>query len=119
MAYGFEALLGNEFHASTIPSVGPNLTPNGAGYANGQGGQSCAGVGGASPGATSVTGREYLASMSFSHSHVWRNFGIICAWWVLFVALTIVFTSRWKLPREGPRSLLIPREQQYTIHGGT
>ncbi|CAP95463.1 Brefeldin A resistance protein [Penicillium chrysogenum] len=113
MAYGFEALLGNEFHSSIIPCVGPNLIPNGPGYTNGEGGQSCAGVGGASPGATSVTGREYLASMSFSHSHVWRNFGIICAWWVLFVALTIFFTSRWKLPGEGARSLLVPREQQY------
>ncbi|KAJ6184417.1 hypothetical protein N7519_005718 [Penicillium mononematosum] len=113
MAYGFEALLGNEFHSSIIPCVGPNLIPNGPGYTSGEGGQSCAGVGGASPGATSVTGREYLASMSFSHSHVWRNFGIICAWWVLFVALTIFFTSRWKLPGEGARSLLVPREQQY------
>ncbi|KAJ5771732.1 hypothetical protein N7520_002261 [Penicillium odoratum] len=113
MAYAFESLLANEFHSSTIPCVGPNLIPNGPGYTAEAGGQSCAGVGGALPGATSVTGRDYLASMSFSHSHVWRNFGIICAWWVLFVALTIFFTTRWKLPGEGARSLLIPREQQY------
>jgi ABC-type multidrug transport system ATPase subunit len=51
--------------------------------------------------------------MSFSHSYVWRNFGIICAWWMLFVALTIFFTSRWKLPAGGAPSLLVPREQQY------
>lgn len=112
MAYGFEALLGNEFHGQDLACVGPNLVPNGPGYIAGEGGQSCAGVAGARPGATSVTGDEYLAAMSFSHSHVWRNVGIICAWWVFYVALTIFFTSRWKLLGEGGRSLLIPREDQ-------
>jgi ABC-type multidrug transport system ATPase subunit/ABC-type multidrug transport system permease subunit len=112
MAYGFEALLGNEFHDQVIPCYGPNLIPSGPGYM-GEGGQSCAGVIGAIPGATSLTGDEYLAALSFSHSHIWRNFGIICAWWVLFVALTIVFTSRWKLLGEGGRNLLIPRELQH------
>ncbi|KAJ6073237.1 hypothetical protein N7467_011322 [Penicillium canescens] len=109
MAYGFEALLGNEFHEQVIPCVGPNLIPNGPGY-TGEGGQSCAGVGGAMSGAASLTGDAYLSSMSFSHSHIWRNLGIIIAWWILFVALTIFFTSRWKLLGEGGRSLLIPRE---------
>ncbi|KAK9241735.1 ABC-2 type transporter-domain-containing protein, partial [Lipomyces tetrasporus] len=113
MAYGFEALLGNEFHGQDIPCVGPNIIPNGPGYTEGIGGQSCAGVGGALPDATSVTGDDYLAYMSFSHSHIWRNFGINCAWWVLFVALTIFFTSRWKQMGEGGRNLLIPREQQH------
>ncbi len=111
MAYGFEALLGNEFHGQEIPCVGPYIIPNGPGYTGGTGGQSCAGVGGALTGATSLTGDEYLAHMSFSHNHVWRNFGINCAWWVLFVALTTFFTSRWKQAGEGSRKLLIPREQ--------
>lgn len=71
MAYGFEALLGNEFHDQIIPCYGPNLVPSGPDYV-GEGGQSCAGVIGASPGATSLTGDEYLAAMSFSHSHIWR-----------------------------------------------
>ena len=78
MAYGFEALLGNEFYGQVIPCYGPNLIPSGPGYV-GEGGQSCAGVVVAAPGATSLTGDEYLAAMSFSHSHIWRNFGIICA----------------------------------------
>ncbi|KAE8388163.1 ABC-2 type transporter-domain-containing protein [Aspergillus alliaceus] len=111
MAYGFEALLGNEFHDQIIPCYGPNLIPSGPDYV-GEGGQSCAGVVGAAPGTTSLTGDEYLAAMSFSHSHIWRNFGIICAWWVLFVVLTVIFTSRWKLLGEGDRKLLIPRELQ-------
>ncbi|KAJ6134709.1 hypothetical protein N7523_001031 [Penicillium sp. IBT 18751x] len=112
MAYGFEALLGNEFHDQDIPCVGPNLVPSGPGYTIEKGGQSCAGVGGAVSSATSLTGDAYLSSMSFSHSHIWRNLGIIIAWWILFIALTIFFTSRWKLLGEGGRSLLIPRELQ-------
>lgn len=107
MAYGFEALLGNEFHGQDIP----NLIPNGPGYLPGEGGQACAGVSGARVGASSLTVDEYLWSMEFSHDHVWRNVGIICAWWVLFVALTIFFTSKWKFTGDGGRSLLIPREK--------
>ncbi|GKU13971.1 unnamed protein product, partial [Fusarium langsethiae] len=113
MAYGFEALLGNEFHNQEIPCVGPYLIPNGPGYVGGNGGQACSGVGGAEPGAAFVTGDAYLSHMSFSHSHIWRNFGINCAWWVLYVGLTIFFTSRWKQVGEGSRNLLIPREQQH------
>ncbi|KAM0327218.1 hypothetical protein ACHAQA_006352 [Verticillium albo-atrum] len=113
MAYGFEALLGNEFHGTEIDCVGPYIIPNGPGYTDGQGGQSCTGVGGAAIGATSLTGDDYLAHMSFSHSHIWRNVGIVTAWWIFFVALTIFFTSKWKALGEGGRSLLIPREQQH------
>lgn len=115
LAYGFEALLANEFHGQNIPCVGVNIIPSGPGYGNGLGGQACAGVGGAEVGATSVTGDEYLASLSYSHSHVWRNFGITWAWWVLFAGLTIYFTTRWKQMGEGGRSLLIPREQQHMV----
>ncbi|KAH7112111.1 ABC-2 type transporter-domain-containing protein [Dendryphion nanum] len=121
MAYGFEAIVANEFHGQNIPCVGPNLVPNGLGYGNGSGigsedgSQACTGVGGARLGATSVTGDDYLSYLGFSHSHIWRNFGILVAWWVLYVGATIFFTSRWKLQGEGGRGLLIPREQQVQV----
>lgn len=112
MAYTFEALAANEFHGVELPCVGPNLIPNGPGYGPEVGGQSCVGVIGASPGDTSFSGDSYLAGLSYSHSHVWRNFGILCVWWAFFIALTAVFTSQWKLAGEG-RKLLVPREQQH------
>lgn len=115
LAYGFEALLANELHGQQIPCVGVNIVPGGPGYGTGEGGQACAGVGGAHVGATSVLGDDYLASLSYSHSHVWRNFGIQWAWWVLFAGLTIFFTTKWKEMGEGGRSLLIPREQQHLV----
>lgn len=116
MAYAFDALLSNEFHGKTIPCVGPNLVPSGPEFAGDEGSQACAGVGGARPGVAFVTGDDYLASLTYSHSHVWRNFGIVWAWWVLFVAITIIFTSRWRSSSDDGPSLLIPRENAHVVN---
>ncbi|KAJ5084892.1 hypothetical protein NUU61_009471 [Penicillium alfredii] len=110
LSYGFESLLSNEFQGKIIPCIGNNIIPQGPGYTNPQH-QSCAGVGGAIPGETTVTGEAYLASLSYSHSHVWRNFGIVWAYWFLFVVVTIIATSRWQSPSESGNSLAIPRER--------
>ncbi|KAK9785219.1 putative ABC-2 type transporter [Seiridium cardinale] len=110
LAYAFDALLSNEFHGKTIPCVGNNLVPLGAGYDDPLY-MSCAGVGGAVQGETSVSGDAYLASLSYSYDHLWRNFGIVWAWWALFVAVTIIMTTRWRSSAEGGPSLLIPREK--------
>ncbi|KAJ4132863.1 hypothetical protein NW754_015677 [Fusarium falciforme] len=112
MAYGFDALLSNEFHNKIIPCVGPNLVPSGPSFNNADH-QACAGVGGARPGQNFVTGDDYLASLSYGHSHLWRNFGIIWAWWALFVALTVIATSKWHNASEDGPSLLIPRENAH------
>ncbi|KAJ3466974.1 hypothetical protein MRS44_004538 [Fusarium solani] len=112
MAYGFDALLSNEFHNKIIPCVGPNLVPSGPSFNNADH-QACAGVGGARPGQNFVTGDDYLASLSYSHSHLWRNFGIVWAWWALFVAITVIATSKWHNASEDGPSLLIPRENAH------
>ena len=110
LAYSFQSLLGNELHGKRIPCVDNNLVPNGPGYGD-RDHAACTGVGGASVGATSVTGDEYLQSLSYSHSHVWRNFGIVWAMWAFLVVLTAFFTSLWKSPSENGPSLLIPRDR--------
>lgn len=110
IAYSFESLLSNELHGKHIDCVGTNLIPNGPGY-NDTGYQSCAGVGGAARGAVSVLGDDYLNSLSYSHSHVWRNFGIVWAWWALFVAITIIATTLWHDASESGSNVLIPRER--------
>ncbi|KAJ4312438.1 hypothetical protein N0V84_009930 [Fusarium piperis] len=112
MAYGFDALLSNEFHNKIIPCVGSNLVPNGPSFNNADY-QACAGVGGARAGQNFVTGDDYLASLSYDHAHLWRNFGIVWAWWALFVALTIVATSKWHSASEDGPSLLVPRENAH------
>lgn len=110
LAYGFSAILANEMHGQVMPCIGPNLVPNGPGYTDASY-QSCAGVGGAVQGATTFTGDQYLESLSYSHSNVWRNFGILWAWWALFVAITIWKTAGWKESAGKSGFLLIPREK--------
>ncbi|KAF5658552.1 ATPase [Fusarium heterosporum] len=112
LAYGFDALLSNEFHNKIIPCVGYSLVPSGQGFDDGNH-QACAGVGGAKAGQNFVTGDDYLASLSYGHTHLWRNFGIIWAWWALFVVVTIVFTTKWHASSEDGPSLLIPRENAH------
>lgn len=109
LAYGFETLLANEFHGAIIQCVGNNLIPSGPGYMN-SAYQSCAGVPGATQGLTYLTGDQYLAALSYNNSHLWRNFGIIWAFWALFAIVTIVATSHWEATSGKNGFLLIPRE---------
>jgi ATP-binding cassette subfamily G (WHITE) protein 2 (SNQ2) len=110
LAYAFEGMLSNEFKDTVVPCVGPNLVPSGPGYASNQF-AACTGVRGASVGAISVTGEEYLKSLSYSSTNIWRNYGILAAWWVFFVMLTIFFTSRWQSSAEQGNMLVVPREK--------
>ncbi|KAI7221258.1 pleiotropic drug resistance protein, ABC superfamily [Hortaea werneckii] len=111
LSYGFEALLSNEFHGQTIPCVNNNLVPNGPGYTDSRF-QACTGVTGAQPRAASLTGTEYLHGLEYEFAHLWRNFGIVWAWWALFAAITIFFTCRWNQASGNSGFLLIPREKQ-------
>jgi len=110
VAYGFDALLSNEFHGKVVECVGNSLVPNGPGYQD-PAHQSCAGVTGSTQGQTSLTGDEYLDALAYNHTHVWRNVGILLAWWVLFVTITVVSTMRWRAASDGGSTLLIPRER--------
>ncbi|KAF2024223.1 ABC transporter [Setomelanomma holmii] len=110
LSYGFESLMSNEFELTVIPCVYSNLVPNHLPQYSNSSHQSCAGIAGASAGATSLNGEQYLASLSYSPSNVWRNVGILFAWWILFVALTIFFTLRWNNAAGSTSALLIPRE---------
>ncbi|KAJ5689632.1 hypothetical protein N7462_004024 [Penicillium macrosclerotiorum] len=110
-AYAFQAALSNEFHGQHIDCVGENLIPSGPGYEDvGSAHKSCAGVGGSLPGADYVTGDQYLSSLHYKHSEMWRNFGVLWAWWGFFAVMTIICTCFWKAGAGSGSSLLIPRE---------
>lgn len=102
--------MANEFKGTTIPCVNNNLIPNFLPqYQDGP--AACSGVGGARPFASTVRGEDYLDSLSYSPSHIWRNVGILFAWWALYVALTIFFTRRWRDAGDAGRNLVVPREK--------
>ncbi|ATY64183.1 ABC multidrug [Cordyceps militaris] len=106
LAYAFNALLSNEFHNKIVTCVGNNIIPSGADYINSTH-SACAGIGGAKAGKSFILGDDYLASLSYSHAHLWRNFGIVWVWWAFFVAVTS--------PSENGPSLVIPRENSKRV----
>ncbi|KAL3482172.1 ABC-2 type transporter-domain-containing protein [Aspergillus californicus] len=112
MAYAFEALAANEFHGKVIDCVNSNLIPNGPGY-NESSYQACSGVPGALTGATSVTGDQYLSALAYTHNHIWRNFGILWAFWAFNVFITVGSTILWSDSSESGSSMLIPYEKRH------
>ncbi|KIW99404.1 uncharacterized protein Z518_11392 [Rhinocladiella mackenziei CBS 650.93] len=91
VAFGFEALMVNEFSGRTYPCVGAMLVPNypGADLAN----QICSAVG-AVPGQTSVDGDTYIQSAyKYNKAHRWRNFGILIAFMIALMVAHLVATE--------------------------
>ncbi|KAF2000580.1 ABC multidrug transporter-like protein [Amniculicola lignicola CBS 123094] len=118
LSYGFESLMANEFSGRTIPCAFSNLIPNYLPQYLDSAHQACSGVRGALSGATEVRGEDYLQSLSYSASHIWRNVGILFAWWALYVGLTIFFTLRWDDAAGSTGALLIPRELRKKVKFG-
>ena len=86
--YGFEALMANEFYDLTMACVPPNLVPLGPGTSPQY--QACT-LQGSQPGQTFVNGADYIrVAFTYTRAHLWRNFGIITAFWVFFLFLTMI-----------------------------
>ncbi|WWC95636.1 hypothetical protein V866_002501 [Kwoniella sp. B9012] len=102
--YAFEAMMINELDGLSLACVSPQLAPTGGTYD--QLTQGCA-VAGSSPGSTIVSGRDWAAvALRFYKNHVWRNFGIITAMWIFFLALCAIMIEL--LPAAGTtKSMLL------------
>ncbi|KAK7955249.1 putative ABC1 transport protein [Apiospora saccharicola] len=90
--YGFEALIANEFHGRKIPCS--TTIPAGSGYSPPVGNSWICSVVGAEPGQDYVSGDAYIATnYNYYHSHLWRNFGILVAFWLAFLVMYAVATE--------------------------
>lgn len=93
MKYGFEGLMVNEFH--TLHGQCASLIPSGPGY-DGKvsiDNQVCTIVG-SQPGQPTVDGNRYMdLSYGYTFGHLWRDFGIICAFGIAFVIAFWVLTE--------------------------
>ncbi|KAI5807966.1 putative ABC transporter [Peziza echinospora] len=95
--YGFEALMGNEFDTLDIKCEPPFLVPP----VGEQQYQGCL-LQGSKPGQPSVSGADYIqAAYTYRRSHLWRNVGIIVAFWLLFVVLTAIGMEKQKANKGG------------------
>lgn len=89
LRYGFEAVMANEFHGRNFTCSA--YVPQ---YPDMSGDQFVCSVAGAVQGERFVTGDAFIeASYEYKYSHVWRNFGIIVAFWIFFQVLYLVSTE--------------------------
>ncbi|KAF7965972.1 hypothetical protein HWV62_40705 [Athelia sp. TMB] len=89
ISYVFEGFMVNEF-TYAIPCAAASIVPFGAPAPSGTAYQTCA-FPGNTPGSLSVPSASYLATaFGYSHSHLWRNVGVVIAFTVLYLVPTIV-----------------------------
>lgn len=119
--YAFEGLVSNEFYRLSLKCVLPYLVPQGPGVESQY--QTCT-LAGSSPGQTSVDGAAYIeASFQYSRGHLWRNVGIIWAFFVLFLCVTMIGMEMMK-PNAGGGAVTVfkrgqvPKSVEESIESG-
>ena len=91
ISYAFEGVLTNEFHHRVMPCAPQELVPQGPGAQPPY--QGCA-ISGARIGSTSVSGADYLSTTyEYSRSNLWRNWGVVIAFAVLYILITALGTE--------------------------
>jgi ABC-type multidrug transport system fused ATPase/permease subunit len=103
--YAFEILVANEFHGRefTCSSIVPPYSPRvGDSWI-------CASVG-AVAGRATVSGDAYIEAMyGYTYSHVWRNFGILMAFLVGFMAIYVAAVELNSSVANTAEALVFPR----------
>ena len=88
LSYAFEGVLTNEFNHRVMPCAPEELVPQGPGVQSQY--QGCA-ISGAQLGSTSVTGANYLSTTyEYYRSNLWRNWGVVIAFTVLYILVTVL-----------------------------
>ncbi|KAJ5093924.1 CDR ABC transporter [Penicillium angulare] len=102
--YTPETLMANEFHDLAIKCEAPYLVPTGPNARSGH--QTCA-LQGSIPNQVTVQGSDYIkTAYTYSRAHLWRNLGILLAWFIFFVLLTMIGMEIQK-PNKGGSSVTV------------
>lgn len=110
LSYSFEAVISDEFYNKNIPCAPEQTVPSGPGYTNPEF-QGCASTG-AEVGSLSVSGSRYLQeSFDYTRSHLWRNFGVVIAWTVLYILVTAIATEVFDFTAGGGGALEFKRSK--------
>lgn len=82
---------------------GPNVDPA---Y------QGCA-LTGASPNSNAVAGSDYLqTSFNYSRSNLWRNFGVVIAFGILYLVVTVIGTETLSFSKSGGGALIFKKSKR-------
>jgi len=110
VSYAYEAVLTNEFYGRTMECAPSQLVPAGPGLDPRY--QTCA-LAGSQPGSTTVTGNEYYsAAFTYSRSNLWRNFGVVVAFTVLYIIVTAVASELFAFTMEGGGALIFKKTKK-------
>ncbi|KAK7755322.1 ATP-binding cassette transporter snq2 [Diatrype stigma] len=131
ISYAFEAVMANEFSGRVMECSPDMLVPQGPGVLPEY--QGCA-LSGAPVNGHSVSGDDYLqTAYSYSRSNLWRNFGVLIAFAVLYIGITAVATElvsfreggggalifkKTRKAKEQKRKAAAPADEEKAIGGG-
>lgn len=88
ISYAYEAVLANEFSGRVMDCAPSQLVPQGPGVDDPRY-QGCA-LTGSQLGNPKVSGDSYLSTTyQFTRQHMWRNFGVVIAFAVLYILVTV------------------------------
>lgn len=87
LMYSMEALMINQFHGLELACSPSHIIPGipGISAAN----QAC-NLAGATPGSLKISGTEYIKTFGYDPSHLWRNFGALIAFTILYIIVAMI-----------------------------
>lgn len=110
LSYSYEAVLSNEFSDRVMDCSPSMLVPQGPGVDPQY--QSCS-LTGSQLGSTQVAGSDYLSTtFQFTREHLWRNFGVVIAFTVLYLLVTIFATETMSFVGGGGGALVFKRSRK-------
>lgn len=110
IAYSFEAVLTNEFSGRTMQCAPEQLVPQGPGVESAF--QGCD-LGGAAVNARTVSGSAYLeTTYTYTRKHLWRNFGVLVAFAVLYILVTIAATELFSFAKAGGGAIIFKKSKK-------
>lgn len=110
ISYAFEGILTNEFSDRNMTCADSMLVPQGPGVDPNY--QGCL-IPGAAVNARSVGGAAYLdAQFTYTRSHLWRNFGVLIAWTILYILVTAVAVETFNFARSGGGALVFKKTKK-------
>ncbi|PWY82966.1 ABC drug exporter AtrF [Aspergillus heteromorphus CBS 117.55] len=110
LSYSYEAVLSNEFAGRVMECASSMLVPSGPGFDSRY--QGCS-LTGSELGQTTVSGTRYIESTySFTRHHLWRNFGVVIAFAVLYILVTVFAAEHLSFVGGGGGALVFKRSKR-------
>ncbi|KAI1375082.1 ABC-2 type transporter-domain-containing protein [Hypoxylon crocopeplum] len=110
ISYSYEAVLTNELSNRIMECAPEQLVPQGPNVLPEY--QGCA-LTGSTPNSRVVAGSDYLQSAySYSRSNLWRNFGVVIAFMVLYILITVLATEMFDFSSEGGGALIFKKSRK-------